>query len=107
MLYKFKSKASGDLIMHEPNGRRLLQIMGKDAATTGIILPEEMAGAMAALKAAVERDEALQKAAMEEASAKGEAPPSFDPLSLRKRAWPMQEMLERSAKENAPITWGV
>ena len=31
MLYKFKSKAAGDLIMLEPNGRRVLQIIGKDA----------------------------------------------------------------------------
>ena len=30
MLYKFKSKAAGDLIMLEPNGRRVLEIIGKD-----------------------------------------------------------------------------
>jgi Domain of unknown function (DUF1840) len=107
MLYKFKSKASGDLIMHEPNGRRLLQIMGKDAGVTGIILPEEMASAMAALKVAVEHEEAQQKAALEEAKAKGEPPPGFDSLSLRRRAWPFIEMLQRCAKENAAITWGV
>ena len=42
MLYKFKSKAAGDLIMLEPNGRRVLEIIGKDAGPKGIILPEEM-----------------------------------------------------------------
>ncbi len=31
MLYKFKSKAAGDVIMLEPNGRRVLEIIGKDA----------------------------------------------------------------------------
>ena len=39
MLYKFKSKAAGDLIMLEPNGRRVLQIIGKDPQPQGIILP--------------------------------------------------------------------
>lgn len=48
MLYKFKSKAAGDLIMLEPNGRRVLEIIGKDAGPKGIILPEEMPGAIGA-----------------------------------------------------------
>ena len=29
MLYKFKSKSTADLIMLEPNGRRVLEIIGK------------------------------------------------------------------------------
>ena len=35
MLYKFKSKATGDLIMLEPNGAQLLDIVGKDARAQG------------------------------------------------------------------------
>ena len=31
MIYKFKSQADGDLIMLEPQGRRVLEILGKDA----------------------------------------------------------------------------
>jgi hypothetical protein len=44
MLYKFKSKVTGDVIMLEANGRRVLQIIGKDAANSaqGIVLPEQM-----------------------------------------------------------------
>ena len=53
MLYKFKSKAAGDLIMLEPNGRRVLEIIGKDAAPKGIIQPEQMQGAISALEAAI------------------------------------------------------
>ena len=37
-------KAAGDLIMLEPNGRRVLEIIGKDAGPKGIILPEQMPG---------------------------------------------------------------
>jgi hypothetical protein len=107
MLYKFKSKAAGDLIMLEPNGRRVLQIIGKDAQPQGIILPEQMTAAISALEAAVERDEAEQKAAQEDARAKGEPPPSFEAVSLRQRAVPFLDMLRRCQKAGKEIVWGV
>ena len=50
MLYKFKSKASGDLIMLEPNGRRMLEIIGKTPGPQGIIEVHQMAAAVAALE---------------------------------------------------------
>jgi hypothetical protein len=107
MLYKFKSSAAGDLIMLEPNGRRVLEIMGKDPGPTGIILPEQMTPAQVAIQRAVENEEAQQKAAIAEAKAQGKPAPSFDALTLRKRAWPMLEMLQRCAAAKEPITWGV
>jgi Domain of unknown function (DUF1840) len=106
MLYKFKSPAAGDLIMLEVNGRNVLRIIGKDAGPAGIILPDQMAAALDALKAAMEREEAEQKAAIAQAKAQGETPPKFDAINLRKRAWPFVEMLQRCAKEDASVTWG-
>jgi cyclopropane-fatty-acyl-phospholipid synthase len=107
MLYKFKSKAAGDLIMLEPNGRRVLQIIGKDPGPKGIIQPQEMGPAVRALEAAIAKEEAEQKAAIEEARAKGEVPPTFKDVSLRQRAVPFIDMLRRCEKEDAEIVWGV
>jgi len=107
MLYKFKSKAAGDVIMLEPNGRRVLEIIGKDAGPKGIILPEQMPAAVGALEAAIAREEADQKAMVDEAKAKGEVPPKFDGVSLRQRAVPLLDMLRRCEKANAEIVWGV
>ncbi len=107
MLYKFKSKAAADLIMLEPNGRRVLEIIGKDAQPQGIILPEQMPAAIRALEGAVERDEAQQKAALEEARAKGEPPPRLEAVSLRQRAVPFLDMLRRCRKAGKEIVWGV
>jgi len=107
MLYKFKSKAAGDLIMLEPNGRRVLQVIGKDPGPTGIILPEQMADAVTALEAEIVREEAEQKAAIEEAKARGEPPPKFDPISLRQRAVPFIDMLRRCEAAGREIVWGV
>ena len=107
MLYKFKSKAAGDLIMLEPNGRRVLQIIGKDPGPQGIVLPEEMPGAIAALERAIAQEEAEHQALVEEAKAKGQVPPKFDAVSLRQRAVPFIDMLKRCGKEGKEIVWGV
>jgi hypothetical protein len=108
MLYKFKSKATGDLIMLEPNGRRVLEIIGKDAGPKGIILPEDMPGAMQALEAAIAREEQEQKAAIDEAQAKGQVASRFDgAVSLRQRAVPFVDMLKRASQAKAEVVWGV
>ncbi len=107
MLYKFKSQATGDVIMLEPNGRRVLEIIGKDPGPTGIVLPEHMGAAIEALTAAIDKEEAQQQAAIAHAKAQGEAAPVFDAVSLRKRAWPFVEMLQRCMKEKASLVWGV
>lgn len=107
MLYKFKSKAAGDLIMLEPNGRRVLEIIGKDAGPKGIILPEEMPAAIAAIESAIAREEAEQKAAAEEARAKGQVAPRAEAVSLRQRAVPFVDMLRRCQQAGKEIVWGV
>ena len=108
MLYKFKSKAAGDIIMLEPNGRRVLEIIGKDAGPKGIILPEDMPAAIQALDRAIAREEADQQAAVDEAKAKGEVPPRFDgAVSLRQRAVPFIDMLKRCSSAGKEIVWGV
>ena len=108
MLYKFKSKAAGDLIMLEPNGRRVLEIIGKDAGPKGIILPEEMAAATRALEDAIQREEAEQKAVIDDAKAKGQVPPRMESaVSLRQRAVPFLDMLRRCEQAGNEIVWGV
>lgn len=49
MTYKFKSKAAGDLVMLEVDGRRLLQIIGKDADHRGRDPPSPAQAARRAL----------------------------------------------------------
>ena len=109
MLYKFKSKTTGDVIMLQPNGRRVLEIIGKDtgAGDQGIILPDQMAAAIVALEAAIAREEADQKAAVADARERNETPPRFEAVSLRQRAVPFIEMLRRCEKAGSEIVWGV
>jgi Domain of unknown function (DUF1840) len=109
-MYKFKSRAAGDLIMLEPNGRQILGIIGKldsPMAGQGILLPAEMPAAVGALEAAVAQDEARRAQAGQEAKEKGEATPQFEGISLRQRAVPFIDMLKRCHKAGKEIVWGV
>ena len=99
MLYKFKSKAAGDVIMTQPVGDRMLSLIGKSPTPQGIIEVDQLAAAMSALEAAV--------AAESPKSANGDdASPKADNVSLRQRVWPMVEMMKRSLAGKEPITWG-
>jgi hypothetical protein len=108
MLYKFKSPAAADLIMLEPHGRRVLQIIGKPVdAKQGILQPIDMPAAAAALEAAIVREEEQRKAAEAEAVARGEELPAQESVSLRQRATPFIEMLRRCQAADKEIVWGV
>jgi hypothetical protein len=110
MLYKFKSQATGDLIMLEPNGRQILRIIGKDhtdSLTQGILAPSDMPKAIAALQTAVSQEEALLKQREHEAMDKGETPERLEAISLRQRAAPFIDMLKQCLKEDKDLVWGV
>ncbi len=107
MLYKFKSKITGDVIMLEANARRVLQIIGKDGsdAAPGIVLPEHMPAAIEALERAIAQEEAARLAARAAALAEGRDLPAADTIALRQRALPLLEMLRRCAKAGKEIVW--
>ena len=110
MLYKFKSKVTGDLIMLEANGSQMLTILGKgDAANLaqGILVPGDMPAATAALTQAVSHDDEARSATQSGAGQGGEAVHPLSTVSLRQRAAPLLEMIQRCQAENTPIVWGV
>ena len=107
MIYKFKSKAAGDVIMMGPAGDDVLRLMGKSAAAQGIIESGAMRAAISALEQAVAADEAARAQAETEAAAEGQKLAPRDGVSLRQRAWPLVEMMKRSSAEGADIVWGV
>ena len=118
MLYKFKSKATADLIMLEPNGKQILRIIGKDPAPKGILEVAEMLDAIEALRQAVhlEVDNRAQLDAQngsgsvdtkDTKDSKGTATSAQErPVSLRQRATPFIEMLQRAHKAGKDVVWG-
>ncbi len=111
MLYKFKSKATGDLIMLEPQGKHILQLIGKEPGAKGIILPNEMMAAIDALNAAVTQEELAIQAAKEGSMADDAAAVSVADgprtISLKQRVVPFIDMLRRAHAEDKEVVWGV
>jgi hypothetical protein len=100
MLYKFKSPATGDLIMLGPQGDQLLRAIGREPAAKGIIEVDAMPAAISALQAAI----ASTDAAAEQPAEDDKAEPQ---VGLRQRWWPMVEMLRSAHAARAVVVWGV
>lgn len=98
MLYRFKSKNMGDVIMLEPNGRQMLEIIGKAPGPRGIILPEEMPAAVQALEAAIRLEETKDEK-------DGDGLP--EGVGLHQRAKPFLDMLRWNIKAGQEVVWGV
>jgi hypothetical protein len=107
MIYKFKSKATGDTIMLGPNGDQMLRLLGREPALKGIIEVGAMPGAIAALQAAVAADDAARAGRSDADDGDEAAEGARDPVSLRSRLWPMVEMLKRAHAAGEPVVWGV
>lgn len=112
MIYKFKSKAASDVIMMGPNGDQVLRLLGREPSAKGILEVADMPAAVAALRSAVEEEDARRQAAADggaEAGADTDDTPRGSRegvVTLRQRAWPLIEMIERSQRADVPVVWG-
>ncbi len=107
MIYKFRSKAAGDVIMLGPHGDALLRAIGRTPAATGIIEPAALADALSGIERAIAEDDAARAAAQRQAAGSGSPLPESEAISARRRLWPMQEMLRRAQAAAEAVVWGV
>lgn len=107
MLYKFKSKASGDVIMLGPNGDELLRVLGREPAPRGILEVAHMDDALARIEAALAAEQQAAQQAADEGQDEEAAALEKAHVALRQRLWPIVEMIRRSSEAGEPIVWGV
>lgn len=107
MIYKFKSKASGDILMLGPNGDALLRAIGREPSPQGIIEPADCGPAVQAIEQAIAADETARAAAQADAAGAGASLPAADGVAMRQRLWPMVDLLKRAAAAGVPVVWGV
>lgn len=110
MSITFKSQATGDLFMLQVHAEALLKLLGKTPGPQGILEVKDMSAALATLRALT--DEVPQQPVVEDEETGERLPqpePTFadEPVSLRKRAWPLIQMIERAQAADKPIVWGV
>ena len=99
MIVKFTSSETGTLIMMDDLARVLLPAAGKPTTAEGVFTAAEMPVVIARLRAAV--------AAGTVPAEQRENEEECIPVALHARAWPLIEMLERTASkgEKAHVVW--
>ncbi len=123
MIYEFKSRATGTVIMTKPVAEWILQIIGKAPGRTGIVTVDQMPGAVDALNRAIEQEKEELRAERRAMEAAGQRPPDGAaaaaeddkadpdtdpyPVSLAQRAFPFIELLKEAHRAGKDITWGV
>jgi len=113
----FQSDASGDVMMFDEVARHMMEIMGKETTTRGVVTVEQMPDCIARLKSAIAEDRARAHNAHPHGnshedtggdSGGGEAESGIAArVSLAQRAVPLVELLERSFQREKPVLWGV
>jgi len=98
MLIKFYSKV-GAFTMFGDIGVKLLKAMGQSGALPGAIRPDDIPAAVARLKGVVS-ESGGEPAGVEEEDDAGAVP-----VTLRQRAFPLIELLERAAAEDCEVLW--
>lgn len=107
MIYKFKSKATGDLIMLGRNGDQLLRLLGREPAPRGIIEVQAMAEARRLILQALADVDAQAQAPRSPDDDETDDERQREAIGLRQRVWPMLQMLERAEAADEAIVWGV
>lgn len=108
MLVRFVSSETGEVLMYADVAKVLLEAIGKETTARGAFLTEQMLPAAQALRDAVRRSEALQPPEDEEDEEDEDEKKKKEPVvGLRQRAWPLIDMLERTAVSGpkANIVW--
>ena len=125
MIYEFKSRATGSVVMTEPVGKQVLEIIGKSPDARGIITVDQIPTAIAALEKAVGEERMRQAERTQHAGEGGaafgarrpdphEEEPADDAASdgharvlLAQRVFPLVEMMRTAHAAGKDITWGV
>ena len=115
-LVTFKSKAAGEIYMFRETAEKIFNILGKPLGIRGVLTPEELPSAIAAIKNAMEEEKEFLKNVRERENKRfregkdldEEKTPAIEaPVYFTQRAYPLLEMFELSLREDTPVLWCV
>lgn len=107
MIYKFQSKAAGDIIMLGPHGDQVMNWLGREPAGKGIFEVQDLARLISTLEAAVTDTPTTPKADPGRQDDDADAEVRGQAVGQRARVWPLVEMMRRALAAREPIVWGV
>lgn len=103
MAYTFKSRSAASVTLLRANGDDLLRLIGKAPATRGVIPPDDLPAAIAAIEAAI----APRAAARGSTAVPDAAEEEPEVVTLRQRALPFLGLLRGAQAAGEPVTWGI
>ena len=103
MLVRFDSSETAEVLMYAETAKMLLDVLGKEATARGTFTRAEMIPAADALREAARQAGQPPEEEDDEAAEGKKNPP---PVSFGQRAWPLIDMLERTAR-SGPEAWVV
>src|SRR5215475_7280890 len=105
VMITFQSRATPDLVMLRDLAQYLLGLVGKRLDIRGVILHDELPGAISRLEAAISDDDKAEAAleALHYARDRSEDAGG----GLAKRAWPFLDMMREAYRQDADIIWGL
>ncbi|PAT32241.1 hypothetical protein CK626_06050 [Vandammella animalimorsus] len=106
-MYRFIARSSAPLQYLDADAKRLLKIIGKDDAATGIITLAQIPAAQQAIERAIAQEEAAGSD-MPPADQAAPAPDDEQPqdrVALRHRALPLLQLLAAAASAQEDVIW--
>ena len=104
----FRSDAAADIMMFDDVARRMMDIMGREFSTRGILTVEQLPEAIARLRAAIADGRARHAGEYDQPETEavhGGGQRAY--VGLGQRAVPLVEMFEYSLKAGKPVMWGI
>jgi hypothetical protein len=101
----FQSRATPDVVMLRDLAQYLLGLVGKRLDTRGVILHDELPGAIRRLESAISDDDKAQVALEALHYAHDRNPDTSG--GLGQRAWPFLDMMREAERQHADIIWGL
>lgn len=111
MLITFKSPVASDTTYVGPIGERFLKMMGRSKNVPGAMLADDVPEALAMFKRELKRIEEQEKAAQEAQKERSSGvkdskeESSERPVSIANRAYPLIQLLEKSAAAECEVVW--
>lgn len=107
MLYRFNSTISGEIVMLTPHVEEIFAAIGRPLGQRGVIAPDQMPAAIAALEeaAVLSRTRAVAPQTTEEEEE--ENVPAETPVPFHVRAQPFLKMLRQNLVAQENVTWGI
>ena len=111
MLYEFRSRATGTVIMTADVAEPLLRAMGKEPTPSGIVTVDQLPEIIARLEQARVRSSMDAPDQPRRPPTPHRNPPDTEmpepPVSFGARAWPLLDLLQAAKAAGRDVVWGV